>query len=27
MDVNTAQQTVLAHPTFSEALERTLYKL
>ncbi len=27
MDVATAQKTVLAHPTFSEALERTFYKL
>jgi len=27
MDVNMAQKTVLGHPTFSEALERTFYKL
>ncbi len=27
MDVSQAKQTILAHPTFSEALERTFYKL
>ncbi len=27
MDVNQAKRTILAHPTFSEALERTFYKL
>jgi len=27
MDVATAKRTILAHPTFSEALERTFYKL
>lgn len=27
MDINQAKRTILAHPTFSEALERTFYKL
>jgi len=27
MDVSQSKQTILAHPTFSEALERTFYKL
>jgi dihydrolipoamide dehydrogenase len=26
MDVHQAKRTILAHPTFSEALERTFYK-
>lgn len=27
MDINQAKRTILAHPTFSEALERTFYKI
>jgi dihydrolipoamide dehydrogenase len=27
MDIEQAKRTILAHPTFSEALERTFYKL